>query len=189
MNALQWNTPTKLPWIVQGYALFAEQGPNALKVEVLGRLVGKNKSSFYHHFADLDFFVEHLLAYHLSRASLIADRETQCKNVIPELLETLLEFPTDLFFNRQLRIHRSRPDFAACFQQSSMEVGEAIIGIWAEALGLSGQNHLAQLVLSLTIENFYLQITPQTFTYEWLEAYVQNLQALTKGFLNANQKM
>lgn len=182
MNVLQWNTPAKLPWILQGYTLFAEQGPASLKVEVLSRLVGKNKSSFYHHFADLDLFIEHLLTYHLSRASLIASRERACKNVIPELLETLLEFPTDLFFNRQLRIHRSRPDFAACFQQSSMEVGEAIIGIWAEALGLVGKNHLAQLVLNLTLENFYLQITPETFTYEWLEKYVRDLQILTKSF-------
>jgi AcrR family transcriptional regulator len=43
-------------WIQAGYALFAEQGPSALKIEVLAKMVGISKSSFYHYFADLEVF-------------------------------------------------------------------------------------------------------------------------------------
>ena len=90
---------TKKPWILAGYEIFAYKGPIALKVEVLARIVGKNKSSFYHHFADLEVFIEILLDYHLDRAAIIAKQESECKNVVPELLLLILEVKQDLFFD------------------------------------------------------------------------------------------
>ena len=170
------------PWIVAGYKLFAQEGPAGLKVERLARKVGKSKSSFYHHFADLEVFTEFLLAYHMVRAKDIADRERKCANVIPELLEVILDVRQDLFFNRQLRIHRNIPKFKACFEASSHEVGDAIISIWAQELGLEGNSYLALMVLNLSLENFYLQITPQTLTYTWLEEYVRGLQQMVRAF-------
>lgn len=170
------------PWIQAGYELFAEEGPTGLKVERLARQVGKSKSSFYHHFADLEVFIEFLLAFHMDRSREIADRERQCNNVIPELLEVILAVKQDLFFSRQLRIHRHIPKFKACFEASSHEVGDAIIGIWAKELGLKGNSHLALMVLNLSLENFYLQITPQSLTYEWLEEYVRGLKQMVQAF-------
>ncbi len=175
-------TAIKKPWVEVGYEIFASEGPNGLKVERLARLVHKNKSSFYHHFADLEVFTEHLLAYHLERSRIIAVRESQCKNVVPELLEVILEFKQDLFFNRQLRIHRNIESFRICFEKSSAEVGEAILDVWAETLGIGGNSHLAQMVLNLSLENFYLQITPATLNYDWLVAYIENLKAMIRAF-------
>ena len=43
-------------WLEVGYRCFADRGPNGLKVERLSKKVGKNKSSFYHLFADLEVF-------------------------------------------------------------------------------------------------------------------------------------
>ena len=157
-------TDSQLPWILIGYKTFALSGPDALSVEGLAREVGKSKSSFYHHFADLDIFISFLLEYHLQRASIIAEEERKCQNIDPELLEVLVAFREDLLFNRRLRVHRDQPRYATCFQTSSMEVGEAIIGIWSEALGLQGNSHLAMMVMQLTLENFYLQITEETLT-------------------------
>ena len=51
-------TDTKLPWILCGYDIFSKEGSNGLKIEVIARRVNKSKSSFYHHFADLDLFIE-----------------------------------------------------------------------------------------------------------------------------------
>lgn len=56
---------TQQPWITQGYATFAAEGPAGLKVERLAKNIGKNKSSFYHHFADLEIFTTILLKVHL----------------------------------------------------------------------------------------------------------------------------
>ena len=46
------------PWIIKGYELFANKGSLGLKVEVISKAVNKSKSSFYHHFADIEVFLE-----------------------------------------------------------------------------------------------------------------------------------
>ncbi|MBK7866156.1 MAG: TetR/AcrR family transcriptional regulator [Ignavibacteriales bacterium] len=66
----------KLPWILAGYKMFWQQGVNEIKIEALAREVKKNKSSFYHLFADLNIFIEHLLDYHLSRAEIISKKKS-----------------------------------------------------------------------------------------------------------------
>lgn len=66
-----------------------------------------DKSPFYHHFADLEVFIQILLKHHLERAKMIADKERLCKNVVPDLLRLLVEVKSDLLFNRQLRINRN----------------------------------------------------------------------------------
>ena len=173
----------KLPWIKVGYEIFALESPSALKVEVIARKVGKSKSSFYHHFADLEVFTEILLNYHLEQAKLMTVKEAACKNVVPELLHVLVEHKIDLLFNRQLRIHRENPAFKACFEKVNQMVGGSIIGIWAEMLGLNHKEHLAMMVLNLSLENFFLQITADTLNYEWLENYVKELQQMSRAFM------
>jgi AcrR family transcriptional regulator len=175
-------TLSKMPWILCGYEIFSKEGLKGLKIEVIARAVNKSKSSFYHHFADLEFFTETLLYYHLERIKIIAERESHCKNVIPELLNVLLEVKEDLLFNRQLRINRNVIQFKDCFEKSSKKAGEAILEIWADTLGLKGNSKLAGMVLGLSLENFYLQITEETLTYEWLKNYVTDLQNMVKEF-------
>ncbi|MFM9840933.1 MAG: TetR/AcrR family transcriptional regulator [Cyclobacteriaceae bacterium] len=175
-------TDSKTPWIVCGYQTFAKEGPNGLKIEVIAREVNKNKSSFYHHFADLNIFMEVLLDYHMERAKIISSQEALCKNVVPDLLNLLVTIKTDLLFNRQLRINRTNEQFKSCFQKSSRMVGESILDIWAEMLGLTDNSDLARMVLNLSIENFYLQITEETLTYEWLENYMAELKNMSEEF-------
>lgn len=170
------------PWILTGYSLFSKEGPKGLTVEGLARLVGKSKSSFYHHFADLEVFTELLLAYHLNRTSLIAEQERQCRNVIPDLLNLLLTVKENLLFDRQLRIHRNVPAFKHCFDKSTSEVSKAVSGIFADMLGLTHNSDLAHKLLTLSLENFYLQITEETLTYDWLVNYMNELKAMVKAF-------
>lgn len=172
-------------WLETAYEVFAKEGPNGLKIEALARAVKKSKSSFYHYFADLEYFTEQLLAYHVKRGKIVADRESKCKTVDPELLEVLVEFKTDLLFNRQLRIHRQVPEYEACFQKTSQEVGIAVLPIWSDFLGLPNQSHLAMMVLSLSMENFFLQITEETLEVNWLRNYVAKLQQMVRAFKQA----
>lgn len=81
----------KQPWILAGYDLFSKWGSRGLKVEVIARIVGKSISSFYHHFADIEIFTGMLLNYHLERTIIITGREKLCKNIIPDLLNLLVE--------------------------------------------------------------------------------------------------
>ena len=104
----------KKPWILEGYKIFSQEDPKGLKIEVLARRVDKSKSSFYHLFADVDCFIEELLAFHLEQAKIIADRERLCNSIDPALIDLLLEVKEDLLFNRQLRVNRSNIAFKQC---------------------------------------------------------------------------
>ncbi len=95
---------TQVPWIKEGYRVFAGEGPPGLKVERLAKGVGKNKSSFYHHFADLEIFTSALLSYHLDQTKVVAGKEANCFT-LEDLIDVLTEHKVDLLFNRQLRIH------------------------------------------------------------------------------------
>lgn len=174
----------KTPWLVAAYRLFAQEGPQGLKVEVIARAVQKSKSSFYHHFADLEAFTELLLEYHLENAKLIAEKEKACKKVDPDLLLVMVEHKEDLLFNRQIRINRHLPLFQSYLAKTNQISSQAILGIWAEALGLSDHSFLAQMVLNLSLENFFLQITPNNLNYDWLSSYMKDLQTMVKAIKN-----
>jgi AcrR family transcriptional regulator len=169
------NDAIKLPWVEAGYHLFAEHGPKGLKIEVMAGKVKKSKSSFYHHFSDLEVFTEELLLYHLKRAKLIAEREAKCKSIVPDLLNVLIDSKYDLLFNRQLRVHRDQPDFKKCFEQSNKEASTAIMELWIAELGLGDNKKLATLLFMLVMDNFYLQITEKNLTFEWLLNYFTEL--------------
>jgi AcrR family transcriptional regulator len=169
-------------WIQAGYVLFAEQGPSALKIEVLAKLVGISKSSFYHYFADLEVFTELLLAHHLVQARKMEQKEQKCENIDPALISILLEHKTDLFFNRQLRVHRQNPMYAQCLSKSNEIVGMGFIAVWTKDLNLKLAPNILHGIFELALENFYLQITPGTLTQAWLSAYFKNLSRIVANF-------
>ena len=169
------------PWIHAGYSLFAHEGPQGLKVERLARMVGKNKSSFYHHFADLEVFTQVLLNYHLEQAAVMAEKEQQCKD-LQGLIDIIVEHKIDLLFNRQLRVHRENPDFERCFQKTTEMVVHSLVPVWASIIGLTENSYLAQLVLKLSMDNFYLQITDETLNTMWLNTYFEELRHMVQVF-------
>ncbi|WP_077923194.1 TetR/AcrR family transcriptional regulator [Spirosoma sp. 209] len=168
-------------WIEKGYRMFAYGGPQELKVERLAAAVGKNKSSFYHHFADLEVFTSILLDYHMEQVGQIARKESQCTS-LDELIDIIVTHKLDLLVNRQLRIHRTNKEFEACFVKTNQLTVPAIMGIWSAILGLTDQSHLAGLVLTLSLDNFYLQITEETLNHGWLTQYFSDLQGLVRAF-------
>lgn len=169
-----------LPWIEAGYEIFANQGPDALKIEQLARVVGKSKSSFYHHFADLPVFHENLMEWHLQRALELAEKAKQCKSMIPDMLMVFAENKQDLLFNRQLRIHRTNYTYQLCFQRAHSVVQNEFLHLWAEMLDLQDQKHIAQNILDIVTDIFYQRITNENLTYGWLVSFIEEI----KVFLN-----
>jgi AcrR family transcriptional regulator len=175
-------------WIEKGYRFFAYEGPRGLKVERLSKEVGKNKSSFYHLFANLDVFLERLLTFHLHQAKIVAEKESNSKNE-KELIKVILEHKLDLLFNRQLRIHRENPDFKNCFNLTNQISIPAILPVWKRIIGLLENNSLAQMVLMLSLENFYLQITEETLNETWLEEYFASIRNMVIQLRQEDRKI
>lgn len=173
----------KTQWIEIGYELFSKEGPKGLKVELLARKAGKSKSSFYHHFGDLELFTDSLLQYHLERSIVISKQAASCQNMVPDLLNLLLSVKSDILFDRQLRIHRDVLEFKKCFEKASGQVEDAFLNIWSDSLGLGDKTYLARIILNLTVENFYLSVTDENINSEWLVNYLKEIHFMVREMM------
>jgi AcrR family transcriptional regulator len=175
-------TTQKEKWILVAYEQFALHGWNGLKIDVLSHLVGVSKSSFYHHFADMDLFMDLLLEHHLGKAKIMAQQESTARSIDPELLAVLLEHRLDLLFSRQLRVHRDKASFAHTIAKTDSLVGEAIFLLWVRELNPKLTKNQLQGIFELALENFFLQMSPENFSLEWLSGYFANLKKLAAQF-------
>lgn len=106
----------KEQWLKKGYEQFAKAGPQNLSISQIGKAIGASRSSFYHHFGDLEFFFDELLAAHWEACQEF-DRTARenCKNLIPDLYRELAKYPLSLQFHIQLFRNRSTPSFNYLF--------------------------------------------------------------------------
>ena len=174
-------------WIKTGYRIFAIEGPNGLKVEKLAKISQKNKSSFYHFFSDMEIFISKLLKQHIEQILIIAEKETDTKS-INDISEILIEHKLDLLFNRQLRIYRDILHFKKCFLKTNEILMPAFLPVWKEIIGLNENSYLAQMVLLLSIENFFLQITNETLNEIWLKKYFSEIKTMVSFIQKSNSK-
>ena len=170
-------------WIKKGYEIFALEGFKSLKIESLSKKVGISKSSFYHHFSDMDVFVELLMQYHLEQAHIIAKKEHHAKNVEPELINILTEHKIDLLFNRQLRINRVHKNYADTLIQSDIIIGNVFAMAWVKDLNLKLNQLQLEGIFELVMENFYLQINLENLNHTWLANYFTNLKRIAGYFV------
>ncbi len=170
-------------WVLGGYEVFALSGPAGLKIEPLSRKVGIGKSSFYHHFADQESFVDQLLKYHIGQSHIIAVKERNALNVDPDLIHVLVEHKMDLLFNRQLRINQNIQPFADCLGKSNKIVGDAFVTVWARDLSQPLSQKQMESVFALALENFFLQINADNLCYEWLATYFYKLKEITRNLV------
>ncbi|VFB03174.1 Bacterial regulatory proteins, tetR family [Chryseobacterium taihuense] len=162
--------------------MLALQGENALKIEMLAKKIGISKSSFYHHFADMQLFVEALLNYHLEQSKVIAEKEKLAQTIQPELIEILVAHRIDLLFNRQLRFNQQKNEFRETLEKSNQIIGNEFVRIWATDLQLNLSVKQLESIFELALENFFLQINPENITFEWISNYFENLKRIAKNF-------
>lgn len=176
-------TDHKEIWIKTGYEIFAHAGQSGLKIEPLARKVGISKSSFYHHFADLELFVEQLLKYHIKQSYVIAEKEQNAKSINPELINIIVEHKIDILFNRQLRINRDRKILSDILVKSNEIVGNAFVMLWVKDLNLKLTQKQLEGIFELALENFYLQINADNLNQQWLLEYFNNLKKIIGNFV------
>ncbi len=174
------------PWIEEGYKLFSKEGPSGLKIDKLARQVGISRSSFYHHFADLDVFQEKLLVYHAGSAIQAAEKVGNCKVMEPDFLLLIIEEKDYILFNRQLRINREIPTYKEGFESAIGIVSQQIWGIWIEMAGMKHKPDVAKSVFKMTVDIFFHRITVDNFTYEWLKDFLNEIREFIKEIDSQN---
>lgn len=173
---------SKAIWITTGYEIFALNGQSALKIQPLAKKVGKSKSSFYHHFADLELFIDNLLHHHIEKSKIIALKEQNATRLDPDVIDIFLEHKIDLLFNRQLRISQNVKPFALTLDQSNKIVGNSFVNVLAIDLGFQLSQQQIEGIFTLALENFFLQINVETLNREWLSNYFKNIKKIAKSF-------
>lgn len=175
----------RIKWIKAGTKLFAEHGINGLKAELIAKEVGTSKSSFYHYFADMEIFVDRLLEHHLSQYKIISEKESRCKSLNPEIYTILIEYKTDLLFNRQLRIHKYDSRFANCLAKTNSIAGPVFMQVWKNDLNFNLPPVILDKLFSLVRESFYLQIDKDVLNEEWLPNYFSSVKDTLTGIASA----
>lgn len=186
LKTLKIMNDNKEIWIKTGYETFAITGQSGLKIEPLAKKVGKNKSSFYHYFADLELYIDELLEYHIKQSCIIAEKEKKAGSINPDLIEIIVEHKIDILFNRQLRINRDHKKLCYTLEKSNEIIGNDFVMLWVRDLELNLNQKQLESIFELAIENFYLKINAENLNPQWLSDYFSHLKKIVKNFVQPN---
>jgi AcrR family transcriptional regulator len=168
------------PWIDAGYAMFSKNGPGGMKVDLLAKAVGKSRSSFYHHFADVEIFMEEVLKQHMLRAVIVAEKTKRCKGMDPDFLLLIIEEKDYILFNRQLRMNRHVAEYKTAFESSMALVFKHSMVLWCSMMGIENNADVARNSYGITADVLFHRLTEESFNLSWLKAFMEEIKAVFK---------
>jgi AcrR family transcriptional regulator len=178
---------TRQLWIEKGYEHFALYGPKNLSVNKLSKTTGSSRASFYHHFGDIDVFVDELLAKHWHIVeTLKSSGRKECKRLFPDLYNLLEQNPLPLQFSLQLFHNRSKSEFNFVFIKSYEEIATSFaLGLFIKHFGLL-QSEREVYLLWLTLgEAWYSRLDPNDLTSETLQEHAEEILQNLSEFVNS----
>ncbi len=180
-------TSVKDKWLEIGYEQFAREGPDNLSINQVSKQMGVSRASFYHHFTEIDIFVDELLATHWEICLEFnqAGKEA-CKNLVPDLYDLLALYPTPLLFSCQLFHHRHIPRFNYLFVKTYEASADAfILKLFAAHMDLCmPQSDLNQLFLTLG-EAWYSRLDPQDLSASSLRQHAESILHDLSNFMDS----
>ena len=174
---------SKQKWLEKGYEHFALFGPENISINAISKEIDSTRSSFYHHFSDMEVFFASLLESHYQLTKqFIVEGKQNCKKLIPDLYILLEKFSLGLKFNRQLFVNRHIPSFGFMFNRVFEKVTEDfVLDLFVHQFNLQlERNDVASIWLTLT-ESWYARINPEN-----LEA--SELQMIAEDIMNSIMK-
>jgi AcrR family transcriptional regulator len=151
-------------WIEEGYSLFAEEGLKGIQVERLARILGLNKSGFYHYFGDLDGYCEELIQLHKQKADLYLQDVADVKSIDPEYLHVVVKHKTPVMFHIHLLRIQKNPSFYKTARMIDILLREQ----WRDYLGIHEHPDLAIRYFNIVRDMFYARMSHQNMNYPFL---------------------
>lgn len=174
-------------WLEKGYVHFAEYGPNIISINKLSKSTGLSRASFYHHFGDIDIFIDELLTIHWQFIEHFNSAASeQCENLFPDLYILIEQNPIPLKFNLQLFHHRNTPKFNLLF----IKIYEASATSFAQKLfvnhfGLKQpEKEIYHLWLTLG-EAWYSRLDPEDLTTTTLQNHAKEILKTLTVFIKS----
>ncbi len=158
------NTSEK--WLEIGYNLFAKEGPEGIQIERLARILGLNKSGFYHYFGDLESYFKQILRWHYRAYSLFIEDVSKCQNVDPEYLLVGLQHKAAVMVQMQLVRHKETVPFCGAHKELDDKLGHVVLSIWADHIDIHNNPDLVIQYHAIIRDMFYSRISWENFTLD-----------------------
>ena len=178
---------TRQQWIEKGYEHFALYGPENLSINKISKEIGSSRASFYHHFGDIDVFIEKLLDMHwqISQQFYLTGKK-ECKNYFPDLYVLLEQNPIPLKFNRQLFINRNKPTYNYLFIKTYNEASKAFtLSLFSEQFGLKNNEETNNLWITVG-ESWYLRLDTNDLSAEKMQQTAKDIMNSILKFVSSD---
>jgi len=178
---------TRQLWIEKGYEHFALYGPKNLSINKLSKTTGSSRASFYHHFGDIDVFVDELLAKHWHFVEILkSSGREKCKRLFPDLYNLLAHNPLPLQFSLQLFHNRSNPEFNFVFIKSFEEFAKSFaLELFKKHFGLLQSEREVYLLWLTLSEAWYSRLDTNDLTSETLQKHAEEILQNLSEFVNS----
>jgi len=169
----------KLIWIKAAYQRFATHREAGLTVEAIARDLGKNKSSFYHYFGELQVLKADMLQLHLDVSKEAGEKMKVAEQLDPDLLNIIIDHKTNFLFQKQLKLAEG-DTYKQYYDQAFGYVQASLQDKLSTALGLEQKQLFSTALLNLASDNFLLRVQEANFNLPWLRSYIEELRSLTR---------
>jgi AcrR family transcriptional regulator len=174
-------------WINAGYELFAREGLEGLPVERMARILGLNKSGYYHYFGNLDTFLESLLRYHAVAVDSLASEISGIKQFDPEFIHTLLYHKRTVMAHLQLARNRHHPLLKACYTKTTRVIDQAVAPTWTKFIGTPDNPQCALKYFDMVRDVLFSRLQLETFNFEFIQGIVYEAKEIMESVtLNPN---
>ena len=178
---------TKRIWLEKGYEHFALYGPDNLSVNKLSKEMGSPRASFYHHFGDIDIFINELLDMHWQisqQFNLIGKKE--CKNYFPDLYILLEQYPIPLKFSKQLFINRDKPAYNYLFVKAYNESSKKfVLKLFSKQFGLKNNEETFNLWVTVG-ESWYSRLDTNDLSAEKMQQIATDVMNSVLKFVSSD---
>jgi hypothetical protein len=179
---------SKQKWIEKGYEHFALYGPKNLSINKLSKKIGSARASFYHHFGDIEIFIEELLDMHWQiNQQFCSIGARECKKYFPDLYLLLEQYPIPLKFSKQLFLNRNNPSFNYFFMKTYNASARAfILKLFSEQFGLHN-NYEDTYNLWLTVgESWYSRLDPNNLSAVKMQQLAEEIMNSVLRFISSD---
>jgi AcrR family transcriptional regulator len=154
-------------WLDAGYLLLATEGPDAIQIERLARVLNLNKSGFYHHFGARDVYLSLLMKHHEEQNDKFNSELAKARNFDPDVVKVSIKHKTAVMVQMQLRKHSNIQIFQETFKRISRKNEKFLIPLWAEFIKIPDKYALAIELYEIFRDVLFIRITsPERFEPE-----------------------
>ncbi len=179
---------TKQIWIEKGYEHFALFGPENLSINKLSRELGSPRASFYHHFGDIENFIDELLDMQWKinqQFCLVGTHE--CKKYLPDLYLLLEQYPITLQFSKQLFLNRNIPAYNYMFLKLYEEAARSfILKLFSEEFDLHHENKDTYNLWLTVGESWFSRLDPKNLSAIEMQKLAEEIISSVLKFISSS---